>query len=60
MGVCGICGALIEQKEMFKNFLIRIGDFINGKFHADSSYYFHAKCIANKLKRETLIENLIC
>ncbi len=59
MGVCAICGAFIEQKEVPKNFLIRVGDFINGKFHADNSYYFHTKCIVTKLKREPLIENLI-
>ena len=59
MGVCGICDAFIEQKEITKNFLIRIGDFIDGKFHADDSYYFHTKCIAFKLKSETLIKNLI-
>lgn len=59
MGVCDICGAIIEEKEIPKNFLIRVGDFINGKFHADSSYYFHTKCIATKLKREILVEKLI-
>ena len=51
MGVCAICGAFIEQKEVTKNFLIRVGDFINGKFHADDSYYFHTKYILIKLKR---------
>jgi len=59
MGVCGICGAFIEQKEISKNFLIRVGDFINGKFHADNSYFFHAKCIATRLKRGPLVENRI-
>lgn len=59
MGVCGICGVIIAQKEMTDNFLIREGDFINGKFHANKSYYFHAKCIATKLKKQNLIENLI-
>lgn len=59
MGVCGICSAYIKQTEIPKNFLIRVGDFINGKFHADNSYYFHAKCVATRLKREILSENLI-
>jgi len=59
MRVCAICGSFIEQKEVHKNILIRVGEFIDGKFHADDFYYFHNKCIVPKLKREPLIENLI-
>ena len=55
----GVCGAYIKRTEIPKNFLIRVGDFINGKFHADNSYYFYTKCVATILKREILIENLI-
>ncbi|KKN51143.1 hypothetical protein LCGC14_0625630 [marine sediment metagenome] len=59
MGVCGICDAFIEQRDIQKNFLIRVGDFINGKFQADKSYFFHTKCLTSKLRRETIIENFI-
>jgi len=59
MGVCVICDTFIEQKEMPKSFLIRVGDFIKGKFHADKSFYFHAKYLTSELKRVTLLRNLV-
>jgi hypothetical protein len=54
----GICGDFIEQKDVSKNFLIRVGDLIHGKFHADYSCYYHAKSLAIKLKRETPVKNI--
>ncbi len=54
----GICGDFIKQKDISKNFLIRVGDFVHGKFHVDYSCYYHAKSLAIKLKRKTPVKNL--
>jgi hypothetical protein len=54
----GICDDFIKQKDVYKNFLIRVGDLIHGKFHAEYLCYYHAKFLAIKLKRETPVRNI--
>ena len=45
MGICSICGEYVDQKELDNHLNIRLGDFLNGKFQGDATYYYHLICL---------------
>ena len=58
MGICTICGNSIKNEELYQNFRIRIGNFEEDKFRAETVCYFHARCLAKSLNQEVMINNL--
>jgi len=42
---CPLCTKELKKQNLYNNFQITLGDFINGVFKGDKILYFHVECL---------------